>query len=165
MLKLAELNALERDKFTSALAGVFEYSPWIAAKTADARPFTSLDDLHAALCRAVLTAGDAEKLTLIRAHPDLASQRALTDESRREQSSAGLTQLSAGDAEQFRKLNARYRERFGFPFIICARMATKDAMLDAMAIRLQNSKSQEMDTALGEIFKIARLRLEDMVKS
>jgi 2-oxo-4-hydroxy-4-carboxy-5-ureidoimidazoline decarboxylase len=105
-----------------------------------------------------------EKLSLIRAHPDLVGSQLLTPESANEQVSAGLGQLSSDEIERFQAYNSRYRERFGFPFVICARLNKKQAILDAFPIRLQNSKEQEMETALREILKIAELRLRDLVE-
>ena len=163
MLKLAEVNALDPELFTIRIRPVFEHSPWVAARTASARPFGSREELHAALCRTVRQAREDEKLALIRAHPDLVGDALLTNESRAEQKSAGLTDLSPEEIERFRDFNQRYREKFGFPFVICARLHKKDAILKAFPTRLENSRAQEVETALGEIFKIAELRLHDLL--
>jgi 2-oxo-4-hydroxy-4-carboxy-5-ureidoimidazoline decarboxylase len=164
MLNLEETNALERHEFTRVFASLFEHSPWIAARTASKRPFANRAELFAALCETVMKANQDEKLCLIRAHPDLVGREELTKESRTEQASAGLGELSLEEIGLFRKYNAEYRERFGFPFVICARLNKKEAILKAFPVRLQNSVEKEMETALGEIFKIAELRLQDLVK-
>jgi 2-oxo-4-hydroxy-4-carboxy-5-ureidoimidazoline decarboxylase len=164
MLKVAELNRIEPREFTRLVAPVFEHSAWIAEKTAEKRPFANKEELHTALCETVAKASGEEKLALIRAHPDLVGREVLTPESETEQAAAGLGKLSADERERFQEYNARYHERFGFPFVICARLNKKEAILDAFPIRLQNSREQEMETALGEIFKIAKLRLNDLLK-
>src|SRR5436305_368379 len=164
MAKVQELNAFSRDEFTRALAPVFEHSPWVAERTADKRPFASRGELHAALCETVMKASNDEKLSLIRAHPDLVGRNLLTPESKSEQARAGLGELSPDEIERFRDFNTRYRERFGFPFVICVRRNKKKAILDAFAVRLQNSSEQEIKTAMREIFKIAELRLKDLVE-
>jgi 2-oxo-4-hydroxy-4-carboxy-5-ureidoimidazoline decarboxylase len=164
MLKVAELNALDEQKFTAALADIFENSPWIPARTAAKRPFASRQELHAALCNTVIQASDNDKLSLIRSHPDLVGNATLTAESKREQAAAGLGALSPDEITRFQKYNAEYRERFDFPFVICARLNKKDAILRAFPIRLQNSRAREIETALREIFKIAELRLKDLVE-
>jgi len=164
MANVKELNALGREEFTRALAPVFEHSPWVAARTAGKRPFADRADLHAALCETVMKASNDEKLALIRAHPDLVGRDVLTAESKSEQASAGLGELSREEIERFTEFNARYHERFGFPFVICARLNKKQAILDAFPIRLQNSREQEIEIALREIFKIADLRLKDLVE-
>jgi len=163
MLKLAELNAMPRSDFTKALGGIFEHSPWVVEKAADQRPFATVADLEAALRNAVARSSDAEKIALIRAHPDLVGNATLTAESSREQAAAGLGDLSTAEVQQFRTYNTEYRRRFGFPFVICARLNKKDAILAAFPVRLQNSREEEIETALGEIFKIAELRLKDLV--
>src|SRR3954464_4423280 len=163
MLKLAEVNALAPELFTIRLRPVFEHSPWVAARTAKAVPFKSIDELHAALCRTVHQAREDEKIALIRAHPDLVGEAVLTNESRTEQKSAGLADLSPDEVERFRDFNQRYRDKFGFPFVICVRLNKKDAILEAFPRRLENSRAEEIATALGEIFKIAELRLRDLI--
>jgi 2-oxo-4-hydroxy-4-carboxy-5-ureidoimidazoline decarboxylase len=163
MPKLAELNALEPAEFTRLVGPVFEHSPWIAARTAAQRPFASREALHAALITTVAKASDEEKLSLIRAHPDLIGDAHLTAASQAEQASAGLQDVHAEEAARFREYNRQYRERFGFPFVICARLNKKEAIAQAFPVRLRNSRQQEMETALQEISKIAELRLRDLV--
>jgi 2-oxo-4-hydroxy-4-carboxy-5-ureidoimidazoline decarboxylase len=163
MLKLAEVNALDAESFTIRLRPVFEHSPWVAARTAEAGPFASRQELYATLCRTVREASEDEKLALIRAHPDLVGGSVLTNESRAEQKSAGLADLSPPEIERFREFNRRYWEKFGFPFVICARLNRKDAILQAFPLRLEHPREQEIETALDEIFKIAALRLDDLI--
>lgn len=164
MPKLAELNALGREEFTRLVGPVFEHSPWVAARTCSQRPFQSREDLHAALSATVAKASDDEKLSLIRAHPDLIGESQLTDASQAEQASAGLDHVSPEEAKQFREYNRQYRERFGFPFVICARLHKKEAIAGAFPVRLRNTREQEMQTALDEISRIADLRLREIVQ-
>jgi 2-oxo-4-hydroxy-4-carboxy-5-ureidoimidazoline decarboxylase len=164
MPNLAELNELDHDAFTRVVGPAFENSPWIAQRTWAQRPFASAPALHQALCATVQTAGSDEQLSLIRAHPDIVTRAVLTSESQGEQASAGLKNISPEEARQFREYNAQYRERFGFPFVICARLNKKEAILRAFPERLQNTPAREIETALGEIFKIAELRLQDLIK-
>jgi len=165
---LPELNAADRAAFTAALGHLFEHSPWVAEETWAQQPFRDVAHLHTALCATMRGAARERQLALIRAHPDLAGrlaqQNQLTAESTREQASAGLNQLTAEELAGFQKLNAAYLERFGFPFIICARLSNKSAILTAMQARGGNSPEQEFQTALGEIEKIAQLRLNDYLK-
>lgn len=155
---------MDRGTFTRAVGPVFEHSPWIAQRTWARRPFANVQDLHKALCATVESAALEEQLSLIRAHPDLVSRGVLTRESQGEQASAGLGNLTADEAEQFQTYNAQYRERFDFPFVICARLNKKEAVLRAFPERLQNSVEREKNTALEEIYKIAELRLHDLLK-
>jgi len=164
---LAELNGASRDEFVRVLGSVFEASPWIAEHTWTKRPFRDLDQLHGAMCGTVRNAGVKKQLALICAHPDLVGRAALagtlSQESNREQASAGLIELTADEIATFQRLNETYREKFGFPFVICARLNKKDAILNGFRVRLEHSLEEEMKTALEEIYKIAYLRLQDIV--
>jgi 2-oxo-4-hydroxy-4-carboxy-5-ureidoimidazoline decarboxylase len=164
MPKLAELNAMDRVEFVRVVGPVFEHSPWVAARTEAQRPFPSRESLHAALTATVDKASAEEKLCLIRAHPDLIGDGQLTATSKSEQASAGLQNATADEAKQFREFNRQYRERFGFPFVICARLNKKEAIARAFPVRLRNSREKEIEIALQEISKIAELRLKDLVQ-
>ena len=166
---IAELNVLSRDEFVRLIGPVLEHSPWIAEETWAKRPFSGVETLGHRLCETVLMASEEKQLALIRAHPDLVGKAALagalTAASNSEQASAGLDQLTPDEIAAFQKFNQAYREKFGFPFIICARLNKKAAILNGFHLRLNNSREQEIQTAIEEIFKIARLRLEDIVES
>lgn len=162
---LASLNAADRAAFTAALGHLFEHSPWVAEETWVKRPFASAEALHAALCATMRAAPADRQLALIRAHPDLAGrlarQKQLTAESTREQASAGLDQLTDAELAEFTRNTETYKAKFGFPFIICARLNAKESILAAMAARQPNPLAVEFTTALAEIEKIAWLRLQD----
>lgn len=165
---LAELNALDRDAFTQALAGIFEGPAWIPPAAWDARPFSSVEGLHRALCAVMCGAPEERQVALIRDHPDLVGRAALAGTlgaaSTGEQAAAGLDHLTADEVAAFTRLNAEYRERFGFPFVICARENKKDAILAGFEARLGNAREREIATALDEIGKIGWLRLVEAVR-
>jgi 2-oxo-4-hydroxy-4-carboxy-5-ureidoimidazoline decarboxylase len=162
-----QADRLDRDAFVARFGGVFEDSPWIASEAWDARPFGSVDALHAALVGVVTRAPRDSRLALIRAHPDLAGKAAiagdLTPESTREQSAAGLDRLTPEQHARITGLTAEYCARFGFPFIVCAREHTADSIITAAAERVRAGLEEEERVALSEIAKIARLRLDDLV--
>ena len=167
MTPLSQLNQLEPANFIDLLGGVYEHSEWVAQTVSSQGPFADRAALITAMRETVDSASDEEKLTLIRAHPDLAGKLAragnLTADSTREQAGLGLDRLSDSEFDQFADLNARYRERFDFPFIICARLTTKAGVLDAFHSRLENSPAQEIAEAVNQIHEIARLRIEDLI--
>ncbi len=164
---LAKLNSLTREEFVRVVGPVFEHSPWIAEAACGDRPFADLENLWVALMAVVQSAGEEKQVGLIQAHPDLVGRAALagtlTPESNQEQASAGLGQLSAEEIAAFQRNNQAYRERFGFPFVICARLNKKEAILKGFETRLQHAREQEIKAALAEIGKIARLRLQDLL--
>jgi OHCU decarboxylase len=166
-LTISQLNQLDRAEFVRVIGPVFEHSPWIAETTFAKKPFADLENLHRSLCETVKNSVEEKQLALIRAHPDLVGKIALagqlTKESTNEQASAGLNKLSPEEIELFQKQNAAYKNKFGFPFVICARLNKKAAILAGFETRLKNSREQEIKTALEEIFKIAELRLRDLI--
>lgn len=165
MLSLDTLNTVSKAEFVDLLGGVFESSPWVAAGAAPLRPYASLGDLHEAMVRVVEVAGGAAQVELICAHPDLASRVALSEDSSAEQQGAGLDRLSESEYRRFHALNTRYRERFGFPFILAVKGHTKASILAAFDERLVNSSEAERERALGEIYRIAHFRLESLVSA
>jgi 2-oxo-4-hydroxy-4-carboxy-5-ureidoimidazoline decarboxylase len=181
-MTLEEVNRLGREEFVSRLGSVFESSPWVAERAWGSRPFGSFSELHGAMVEAVDEASEERRMDLIRAHPDLAGRAAvageLTPESTSEQASAGLDRLTPEEYEAFTKMNTNYRERFGFPMIVCVRehtkmpstayeipTLTKESILRNAKDRLKNSREEEVEVALGEIAKIARLRLMELVEA
>jgi 2-oxo-4-hydroxy-4-carboxy-5-ureidoimidazoline decarboxylase len=157
------IEAGGRRAFIARYRELFEHSPWVVERAADRLP---LADLHAGLMQVVRDATPEEQLALIRAHPELAGKAAidgrLTEASAAEQASAGLDRMSSAEFERFHALNAAYRDKFDFPFIICVRLPDMAGILAAMEARLANDRDTELATALGQIGEIVRLRLEAM---
>lgn len=149
--------------FVERFGFLFEHSPWVVERAARRRPFA---DLHAGLMQVVHDASTQERLMLVRAHPELAGKaaidKALTAESTAEQASAGLDRLTEVEFARFQQLNAAYRARFGFPFVICVRLTDKAGILAAMERRLCNDREAELATAIAEVGEIVRLRLEGL---
>ena len=163
-ISLATLNAMDADTFIATLGEIFEHSPWVPAQAYPARPFADVATLHAPRGALVSHAGDEPQLALLRAHPELAQRGPLTDASKSEQTNMGLNELAADEAETLTTLNAAYRARFGFPFIIAVRgQRDRNAIITALRTRLANTESQERLTALAEVAKIARFRLDDLI--
>jgi 2-oxo-4-hydroxy-4-carboxy-5-ureidoimidazoline decarboxylase len=156
---------MERADFTAALGHTFEHSPWIAERAWDARPFASLDALHAAMMQVVRAAPLEQQLGLLRAHPELAGreaqERALTTDSTSEQSRLGFQALSRDELARMNELNRRYREKFGFPCIIALRQhQTRATVLAEHERRLANDRDAEIRTCIEQVGHITRARLD-----
>lgn len=167
MIRLDVLNGLPVAEFVAALASIFEHSPWIPERVANQRPFSDVIALHTALCRAVADAGEDRQLALIRAHPELAGRAAirgeLTEASSGEQHGAGLAARTQEQYERLQTLNAAYRTRFGFPFILAVKGHNPDSVIAALAERLAHAAEPERLTALEQIGRIARFRLVELI--
>ncbi|MDQ6419142.1 2-oxo-4-hydroxy-4-carboxy-5-ureidoimidazoline decarboxylase [Paenibacillus sp. LHD-117] len=155
-------NQDERAAFAAKFGSIFEHSPWIAEEAWAYRPFGSREDLLERMSGIVMDADDDRQLALLRAHPELGAKIRMTEESVLEQRGAGLDRLERDEAYIFGQLNAKYRERFGFPFIIAVRGLTPDMIADSMQKRMMNSATEEKYRALQEVCKIAAFRLEHM---
>jgi 2-oxo-4-hydroxy-4-carboxy-5-ureidoimidazoline decarboxylase len=162
-MTLEELNGMERAAFVAAFGGVVEHAPWVAERAFARRPFASIDALHAAMMDVIATAGEARQLELIRGHPELAGKamvrRELTRDSTSEQAGAGLTQCSPEEFTRLTELNARYRARFGFPFILAVGGYDRAGVIAEFARRVDNDRATEFAESLRQIARITRLRL------
>lgn len=167
-LTIDSINRMTPGAFLAAFGGVFEHSPWIAECAWLQRPFSDVSHLHHAMVEVVQTAAPDEQLALLRAHPELAGKEAragtLTAASTGEQKAAGLNALTRAELDRIADLNRRHRERFGFPFIIAARLNSKDQILAEFARRLELSADAERTACLEQVYLITRLRLDDAVQ-
>ncbi len=166
-ITLDELNRMDNRTFVAALGDIFEHTPWVAEAVHPALPFPSLNALYEAMTTAVRNAGEARQMALIKGHPDLAGKAAregtITANSKLEQASAGLDQLSAEEFAAFHRLNDAYHAKFEIPFIVCVRRHGKESILRQFEHRLRNDSASERNAALTEIFRIGALRLDQRV--
>ncbi len=166
-LSLAEVNAMPGEAFVTAFGGIAEDSDWVAAVAELRRPFAGREAMIAAFEQTVRFADGELQLDLLNAHPDLAGRAAIVGEigpdSRSEQAGAGLDSLTREEFDRFTELNTRYRDRFGFPFILAVRGATKLDILAAFEARIDNDRDIEFATAIEQVCRIIRFRLEDRV--
>ncbi len=169
---LPDLNSRSPAAFVEALRGIYEHSPWIAERAAPMRPFPSLAALKQALQAVVTQAARDEQLALLRAHPELAGKAAiageLTAESTGEQAASGLDRCSPEEYARLQELNARYSEKFGFPFILAVkgptgRGLTRAAIIATFARRLENGVDAEMRECLRQVHRIAEIRLDALL--
>ena len=165
-MTLAELNEASADGFVAALAGVFEHAPWVAQRAAASRPFATVDALHVALMHALRSASPDDILAFLNGHPELAGERLATDltaESTAEQQALGM--VGTDGATQLGQLNVAYRDRFGFPFIICVGRHTSANVLRQIQIRLQHEPDPALAAALDEVGHITWLRLSQRIEA
>ena len=162
-----DLTKFSGEQFVQRFGGLYEHSPWVAESVWDDIGETASIDLEALSIRmraVVDSATDEKKMTLLRAHPELAGRAAiqgkLTAESTDEQSRARLDQCSRHEFDAFQRLNTAYNEKFGFPFIMAVRNSSREEILQAFELRVNNTPELEFDTALQQVHQIALLRLQ-----
>ncbi len=166
-MTLDQVNALDRDDFVAVFGDVAEHSPWVAEHAAIRRPFIDREAMAEAFIDAIFDAGEAEKLALVRAHPDLAGRTAvsghLAEESKREQAGAGLDKLTAEEFARFTELNDAYRARFQFPFILAVKGADRHQILQSFQKRIGSDPEAELAMAIRQVARIVTFRIEDRV--
>lgn len=169
VLRVEEVNALGNEQFVWIFSNIVENYPQAATAICNQRPFASADHLADAASNYLELLPIHGKEEVLRRHPDLAGHLAdegkLTKDSLREQQSAGLHKLTPEKKVQISQLNASYREKFGFPFVICARGNTAEAILQGLRARLHNSHEKELETGTNEVKKICRLRVKELILS
>jgi 2-oxo-4-hydroxy-4-carboxy-5-ureidoimidazoline decarboxylase len=162
-----ELLSRSPADIVSFLSGIYEHSPWVAeglvSEERNYRDLATVTRLSEAMKKIVEVSAQERKQALLQAHPDLCEKvgklESLTKESQEEQSRSGLQSLTEDELSRFTMLNTRYRKKFGFPFILAVRNATKHTVLAALVGRVENSTQVEFCTALQQVHKIAWMRL------
>lgn len=162
-LTLDALNRCDQASFVKAIGWVFEHSPWVAERAWHQRPFSSLDQLHAAMTATVVAASRLEQSALLCAHPDLGSRARMTDASQGEQAGAGLDRLSREHFDQLQRLTAAYREKFGFPFLLAVKGCTIGDVLSGLESRLPRGDDEEFGEAIRQACRVARFRLDEAI--
>ena len=167
-LSLEEVNKMDYPEFISHFDAILEHGALAAGTVWAWRPFPSLQALHQAFLTFIQALSPESKEGLIRCHPDLAGKLAeenkLSEHSMAEQKGSGLLELSDLEKGVLRALNARYQEKFAFPFVVCARENKKEAILSGIKHRLENGHLEEAERAVAEIGKIAYHRLNGIIE-
>ena len=165
MNTIDKINKLSRSEFVEIFANIFEKTKWIAEKLYNQKPFDDFKDLCSKMLGIFETASKETQLKILKAHPDLADKitvNSLTTNSRTEQSNAGLDQCSEEEFNEFKYLNQKYKQKFGFPLIIAVKGKNKIEILSEFKKRILNSAENEFNKAIIQVCKIANLRLNEI---
>jgi 2-oxo-4-hydroxy-4-carboxy-5-ureidoimidazoline decarboxylase len=162
-LSIQKVNQMQKNVFVGTVGWVFEHSPWVAERAWENRLFPSREGLLQAMVAVVENAEESLQLALLRAHPDLGTRLKMSEISQKEQRGVGLDQLTQEQFDEFVFLNQKYVKKFGFPFIMAVKGQNKDSILAAVKKRVDYSYEAECCTALNEVYKIARFRLNDII--
>ena len=162
-LNISKLNIATQEEFTRILAEIYEHSSWIPNKAWHSRPFANIANLHQTMLKIVKDSSNEEKLTLLRAHPQLAGKEAksgdLTDASTQEQSAANLNALSKDEMDEITTLNSQYVDSHQFPFIIAVKGHNKASIFEEFRRRVNNPTNEELNKAIWQVGLIASFRL------
>ena len=159
---LNKIDKLSKTEFTEVFGNIFENASWIGGKLYEEKPFNSFEDLSNKMLKIFEKTSDANKLLILKSHPDLADKAkigSLTKDSNDEQSGAGLDKCSEDEFNKFNKLNEEYKKKFEFPFILAVTGKNKNEILDNFKKRILNNKKSEFFEANEQVKKIALTRL------
>jgi 2-oxo-4-hydroxy-4-carboxy-5-ureidoimidazoline decarboxylase len=167
-LSIDQINQLSEDEFVGLFGQVVEHSSWVAKAASHARPYRNFADLYAAMANAISQAGPGVWAQILNLHPELsgkeAQEGALTDFSVSEQAGLGLDRLSKDEFQKIQGFNQRYKEKFGFPFVVCVKqLQNRGQLFSEMERRLSLSGPEELKTGIGQVMEICRLRLHQIV--
>ena len=158
------INLLKKKEFLSIFGNIFEKSDWIADEVFNLKPFKDSNDLIVKMMNIYENSNNEKIIKILNLHPQLAIEKKLTSFSSKEQAVAKLNDCSKEELEEFEKLNAEYKKKFGFPFIIAVKDKNKNEILNSFRDRIKNSSKIEFDEAKDQVKRIASIRLEDILK-
>ena len=142
------MRELPRQLTVHELADLFEGRTTLVERLARVEdPLRRADDVLEALT-------EEEKLEALAAHPAIGQREGLSARSAAEQGGDDDAAL----LEELAELNRRYEERFGFRFVVFVNRRRKSEILPILRERLERTRDEELDSALGELVAIARDR-------
>jgi len=164
MIDIKKINNLDKSEFLSIFGNVFEKSKWISEKIFNQKPFKNLESFVSKLIAVYENSDDKTILEILNLHPELAVEEKLTDDSKTEQNKANLKECTPEEFNEFKKLNIEYKKKFNFPFIIAVKGKNKNEILNYFRERINNSLNEEFLEAKNQVKKIAKFRLEEILK-
>lgn len=158
------INLLKKKEFLSIFGNIFEKSDWIADKVFNFKPFKDSNDLIIKMMNIYENSNNEKIIKIFNLHPQLAIEKTLTSFSSKEQTGAKLNNCSKEELKEFERLNADYKKKFGFPFIIAVKGKNKSEILNNFRHRIKNNSKIEFDEAKIQVKKIASARLEEILE-
>ena len=164
MNSIDKINKLSKPDFISIFGNIFEKTEWIAQKSYDSKPYKNYEELFLKMMEIFENTNKENHLKILNAHPDLVVEKKLTKDSKNEQKNASLNQCTNEEFLEFKNLNEKYKERFGFPFIIAVKGKNKEEILNSFRQRITNNINLEFEEAKRQVKKIANFRLSEIIK-
>jgi len=160
---IEEVNQLSENDFISTFGNVFEKTNWIANKAFNSKPYKSFNEFITKIIKIYENSSKEDCLKIFNAHPELAVEKKLTEDSHKEQRSANLNRCNNEEFNEFKNLNIEYRNKFGFPFIIAVKGKNKNEILNNFRRRIKNEINLEFNEAKEQVKKIANFRLNEII--
>ena len=164
MNSIDKVNKLSKSDFISIFGNVFEKTEWIAQKSYDSKPYKNFEELFSKMMEVFENSNKESHIKILNVHPDLAVEKKLTKDSKKEQKNSSLNQCTEKEFLEFKKLNEEYKKKFGFPFIIAVKGKNKEEILNSFRQRITNNINLEFEEAKKQVKKIANFRLSEIIK-
>ena len=164
MDSIDKFNKLSKTEFISIFGNIFEKTEWIAERCYESKPYNNLDELVSKMMKIFENIDKEKHLEILNSHPDLAVEKKLTKDSKNEQKNASLNQCTDEEFIEFKKLNEKYKKKFGFPFIVAVKGKNKEEILNSFRQRITNNINLEFEEAKKQVKKIASFRLGEIIK-
>ena len=164
MNSIDKVNKLNKSDFISIFGNVFEKTEWIAQKSYDSKPYKNFEELFSKMVEIFENSNKESHIKILNAHPDLAIEKRLSEDSKNEQQNASLNQCTNEEFLEFKKLNEEYKKKFGFPFITAVKGKNKEEILNSFRQRITNNINLEFEEAKKQVKKIASFRLSEIIK-
>ena len=160
---IEEVNQLSENDFVGTFGNVFEKTNWIANKAFNSKPYKSFNEFMTQIIKIYENSSKEDCLKIFNAHPELAVEKKLTEDSHKEQRSANLNRCNSEEFNEFKTLNIAYKSKFGFPFIIAVKGKNKNEILNNFRRRIKNEINLEFNEAKEQVKKIATFRLNEII--
>ena len=162
---IEKINKMTKSEFVSVFGNVFEKTIWIAERAYALKPFKNYEELSSKILETYENSTKEKHLEIFNSHPNLAVEKTLTEDSKKEQNSSKLDQCSKKEFEEFKKLNVEYKKKFLFPFIIAVKGKNRNEILNNFRQRITNNINSEFVETKKQVKKIANFRLDEIIKS
>jgi len=160
---IEKVNLLSENDFVDIFGNVFEKTNWIANKAFNLKPYKNFNELMSTLIKIYENSSKEDCLKIFNRHPELAIEKKLTEDSRKEQKNANLNRCNNEEFSEFQNLNYDYKKKFGFPFIIAVKGKNKNEILTSFRKRIKNEINLEFEEAKNQVKRIATFRLNEII--
>ena len=160
---IEKINQLSENEFIGTFGNVFEKTNWIANRAFNSKPYRNFNEFISTIIKIYENSSNEDCIKIFNAHPELAVEKKLTEDSHKEQKGANLNRCNNEEFNEFKNLNIEYRNKFGFPFIIAVKGKNKNEILNNFKKRIKNEINLEFNEAKEQVKKIANFRLNEII--
>ena len=160
---IEKINQLSENEFIGTFGNVFEKTNWIANRAFNSKPYRNFNEFISTIIKIYENSSKEDCIKIFNAHPELAVEKKLTEDSHKEQKGANLNRCNDEEFNEFKDLNYEYKKKFGFPFIIAVKGKNKSEILINFRKRIKNEIDLEFEEAKNQVKKIATFRLKEII--